>query len=562
MKNSNSLKWIYKNTKKYIPAVLLVALVSAIISVGYIALAYSASMVIDIASGEIEGDVWINIILLAVLILGQIVLYVLNSNIKIRVIGKTEIYLKNKMFESLIKKEYSNLYTIHSGDILNRFTSDIDVVVGGVTGIIPSAVSLVSRLIAAFWLLIKFSPKLALGILVLGVFVGVGARIYSVFFKRLHKKVQEAQGKTRSYMQECTENVVVVKSFGALSTLSKKLESLMRQTYILKLKRNLLSNISNVSVYMIFTGGYYAVLAWGAFLVASDGISFGMLTALLSIIAQIKGPITSVSGLIPQYFSMLASAERIMELENLPDEPEAYPKEKISEIYRDMKAIKLEGVEFSYVTDTKKVLKDCDMTINRGEITALVGGSGEGKSTIFRLLLGLWRDFEGEIYIESEEKIDLTPSHRGLFAYVPQGNLILSGTIAENIRFCKEDATEEEVINAAKCADIYDFIMSLPDSFDTMLGERGLGLSEGQLQRISIARAILSGAPILLLDECTSALDEKTEQTVLHNIKELGSTALIISHRAAALEICDRIYSLENGELSLKKEVNLSKRRF
>ena len=194
------------------------------------------------------------------------------------------------------------------------------------------------------------------------------------------------------------------------------------------------------------------------------------------------------------------------------------------------------------------------MSIPKGEIVALVGPSGEGKSTIFRLLLGLWNDFSGEISIEGQENIPLTPAERGLFAYVPQGNLILSGSVAENIRFCRTDATDEEVEEAAKCADLYDFVKTLPEGFETHLGERGQGFSEGQVQRISVARAVLSGAPILLLDECTSALDEETERKLLENIKALGKTAIIISHKKAALDICDRIYRLDNGRLNEEKE--------
>ena len=195
------------------------------------------------------------------------------------------------------------------------------------------------------------------------------------------------------------------------------------------------------------------------------------------------------------------------------------------------------------------------MTLKKGTLTALVGGSGEGKSTIFRLLLGLYHPNEGTLFLKTDEKtIPIDATVRGLFAYVPQGNMILSGTIAENIRFCNLSADDEALLNAAKCADLYDFVQSLPNGFDTVIGERGLGLSEGQIQRISIARAVLSGAPILLLDECTSSLDEKTEKTVLQNIKAMTDrTVLIISHRPAALSVCDKIYRLSGGILRVEE---------
>ena len=556
MKNSKTLKWIFKNTKKYLPAVLLNAVISAVISVGYIALAYFSSYIIDIATGQKQGNIVFYIVLILLLIIMQAVLYILNSSVRVRVQGKTEMHFKRNMFLSLSRKEYARISEFHSGDILNRFTSDIDIVVSGVTGIIPSAVSLIARLAAAITVLMMYSPKLTLVILVLGVVVGAAARIYSSFFKNIHKKVQESVGKTRSFMQECAENMAVIKSFNTAPGFSLKLGDLMNESYKLKLKRNLVSNISSVAVYLIFTGGYYAALSWGAFMVSADIMTFGTLTALLSIVSQIRAPITNISGIIPQYYSALASAERIIELENLADEGKPEENTKISEIYNEMESLNLKGVTFSY-ENSHETLKCADMVVKKGEIAALIGGSGEGKSTIFRLLLGLWTKYEGEINISTPScKIPLTPNLRGLFAYVPQGNLILSGTVAENIRFCRETASDEEVYAAAKCADLYDFIMSLPDGFETRLGERGHGLSEGQVQRIAIARAVLSEAPVLLLDECTSALDDKTEKTVLENIKALNRTAIIISHRAAALDICDKIYSLDSGFLNILKGQN------
>ncbi len=553
MKNKEALKWILKNTKKYIPAVFLIAVLAAFVSVGYVALAYVARMVIDIASGAVRGDIKVYIALLAFLILMQALLFIINSNIKIRVIGKLEIHLKRDMFERLSGKEYSKISKIHSGDILNRFTSDIEVVVSSLVGIIPNAVSLAARLLAAFLVLLQFDKGLTLIILALGIVVAIAARIYSVFFKNIHKKVQESLGETRSFMQECTENMVAVKSFNSAATLGEKLKKLMGKTYKLKLKRNAISNISSVAVYILFTGGYYAALCFGAFMIG-NGLTFGELTAMLAIISQIKGPITGVSGLIPQYFSALASAERIIELENIPDEPKAKNRAEIDKIYENMKEIKFQNLSFSYAKNTREILENADMRIPKGEIVALVGPSGEGKSTIFRLLLGLWNDYEGEISIEGQNKISLTPAERGLFAYVPQGNLILSGTVAENIRFCRTDAADSEVEEAAKCADLYDFVKTLPEGFETHLGERGQGFSEGQVQRISVARAVLSGAPILLLDECTSALDEETERKLLENIKALGKTAIIISHKKAALDICDRIYRLDGGRLTEEKK--------
>lgn len=548
MKNKSALNWIFKNTKKYLPAVLLMTLFSALISVGYIVLAYISSFVLDIATGDKEGNIRFYIALLFLLILMQATLYVVISSLRVRVSGKTEMHLKSALLTAITTKEYAGVSRFHSGDVLNRFTGDVGVVVAAFVGIIPNAVSLIARLVAAFVVIAAFSPKLVLVVAILGVVVALAARVYSVFYKKIHKKYQQAEGETRSYMQECTENLVAIKAFGSKNSFAAKLKEYLLNTYRIMLRRNMIGNISSVAVYILFTGGYYAALSWGAFMVSSSGMTFGTLTALLAIVSQIRAPITGVSGLIPQYFSALASAERIMELEEIPNEPRPVKKEMVQFIYANAISLNLQDVTFSY-DGVHKILQQTNMQVNKGDIVSLVGTSGEGKSTILRMLLGLYTPEKGYIYVTTDEGRHIIDSSlRGLFAYVPQGNMIFSGTIADNIRFCNEKATEEEIIAAAKCADLYDFIESLPEGLNTVLGERGTGLSEGQIQRIAIARAILSGAPILLLDECTSSLDEKTERNVLNNIKSMTDrTIIIISHRPAALALCDKVYEVQNG---------------
>ena len=545
--NSSALKWIYKNSKKHIPTVFGCALISAVTSVAYVLLAYVSSFVIDIAIGKKQGDIAFYITVLFLLILCQVALNLINSLLAARASGKLEMDFRKSIFSSIMKKEYASISKHHSGDILNRFTSDVDVIVMAVVGVIPGAVSFIARLSAALIVLISLSKSLGVAVIFVGAVIAVLIRIYSKFVKKIHKEVQEAQGHTRSYMQECTENVVVVKSFNSVGSFGKKLWDLMQKTYRLKIKRNLIGNISNSTKYLVFTGGYYAALSFGAFLISGGTLSYGSLIALLNIIQNIRRPLTQMSGLLPQYYQALASAERIMEIEELPDEKEPLASSEISDIYKNLQGIRFTDVDFSY-DGTRNILNGVNMQINKGELVALVGGSGEGKSTIFRMLLGLYPQTKGEIIAAAHQDIPLDSTLRGLFAYVPQGNLVLSGTIGENIRFCNMEAGEEDVIEAAKIADLYDFIEKLPDGFDTPVGERGLGLSEGQIQRISIARAVLCGAPILLLDECTSALDENTEKTVLSNIKAKGGiTAILISHRPAALEICDKVYAIQGG---------------
>lgn len=283
----------------------------------------------------------------------------------------------------------------------------------------------------------------------------------------------------------------------------------------------------------------------------SKDVSSRFFKLFYQITSQLRAPLQNVSGIMPQYYSALASAERLMETEEGEYDLPAVEQDKLDEISRNFRRIDVKNVTFGY--NDELILKNCNFTAEKGKITAITGESGSGKSTIFKIILGLYDQQDGEITINGDIKLDT--SLRGLFAYVPQGNMVLSGTIRENITLCHENVSEEDIIKAAKAADIYDLIMSLPDGFDTVVSERGGGLSEGQIQRISIARALLTDAPVLLLDEATSALDESTETTVLKNIREMHEkTILFVTHRNTSLKVCDKIIHVENKDFNVIKD--------
>ena len=292
-------------------------------------------------------------------------------------------------------------------------------------------------------------------------------------------------------------------------------------------------------------------MLWGADGIAKGVMTYGTLTAFLQLINQLRAPLQNVSGILPQYYSALASAERLMELEVGETDKPAVHKEKLNEVIEGFSSVELTGVDFAYKDEP--ILIGCTFSVPKGKITALTGESGSGKSTVFKLVLGLYEPQNGEITINGN--IPLDTSLRGLFAYVPQGNLVLSGSIRDNITLCNNETDEQKLIEACKAAEIYDLILSTPDGFDTELSERGAGLSEGQIQRISIARALLTDAPVLLLDEATSALDEETETKVLSNIKAMSDkTVLFVTHRNTSLKVCDRIVHVENKEFKVIKE--------
>lgn len=549
--NSQTLKWIYKRTKKFLPSVLLISVISALDALTFVALALISKDVLDVATGSGKGSVAGHGMLLFGVIFAQIVLTAAQSLLNSYTNAKLTMSMRNYLFSLVCKKKYSYISAYHSGDFLNRFTSDADVVVNSVVSIIPNIASMAAKIIGGISALIVLDARIALIILVLGISVPALGRMINRKYKALHKKSQQTEGKTRSFMQECFENIVVMKTFVSEAPFTKKLNQLMHENYRIKMKRTGVSVATHISLYSFFTVGYYTILIWGAGMISQGFITYGTLTAFLQLVSQLRAPLQNVSGIMPQYYSALASAERLMEIEKGQDDKAPVSADKLEKIKNSFSGLEVKGITFAYKDEL--ILENCSFEAEKGKITAITGESGSGKSTIFRIILGLYEPQSGEITVNGD--IPLDTSLRGLFAYVPQGNMVLSGTIRENITLCNENVSEEDLIKAAKAADIYDLISSMPQGFDTVISERGGGLSEGQIQRISIARALLTDAPVLLLDEATSALDEATETKVLSNIKELnGKTVLFVTHRNTSLKVCDKIIRVEDKKFGVIKE--------
>lgn len=552
--NRDPVKWLWYYNRKYAWAVGLLSLVSAGISGSFLLLALVSKQVLDIATGAAAGQAAWYCGALFVVLAVQAGLNILRANLQVRVMTKLEMNLRTRMFSLLLHKRYSEVKLIHSGEILNRFTSDIDVIVSGIIGLFPQLFSMLTQLIGGLAVLFTVDRAFSMVILAVGLAVLLAGRLYSGKFRYLHKEVQRTNGKVRAFLQECMENLVVIKSFVSEHPVLGHLDEYQQENYQIRKKRTAVSNVANTAVYVLFSSGYYAALVWGAFRVASGQMTFGTITALLQIINQIKAPVRNMSGLLPQYYSMLASAERLMELENLPDET---IREEITDpagFYEQMKEIRLDHGTFSY-EDGEVVLSDASLRIRKGVKLAIAGPSGAGKSTLFKLLLSLDRLQKGKLVIVTETgELPVDAGMRSLFSYVPQGNLILSGTIRENLLFGNEGVTEAAMREAARAACIAEEIEQFPAGYDSVLGERSIGLSEGQAQRLAIARALLSRAPVLLLDECTSALDPETETRLLSNLKKLeGRTILCVSHKDITIKSCEEIVWLENGKFEGEK---------
>lgn len=548
MKNKNKeLTWTLKRIKKSIPSITLIAILNSLVSLSAVVLALMSKSVIDSATGDSNTSLKSSAILLFVVLLVELASHGMSSIVNARTSGKLTISLRNYLFSSLVKKKYSKISSYHTGDILNRFTSDVQEIVSTAVSLIPSLASTATKLISAIIAMIYLNPIVAVLVVFLGFTVPFLGRFISRKYKYMHKVCQETEGQARSFLQESFANIVVIKTFISEAPIVKKLNEYMKKNYKAKIKRNLVSTSISLSLVTFFNVGYYLVLVWGAGAISKSVITYGTLTAFLQLVSQVRAPLQSISSLLPQYYSAMGSAERLMVIENIETEESSVCEEELCHIKETFKKVSIKNLAFSY--DSEIILKNCSFEFERGKITAITGESGSGKSTLFKILLGLYDPLGGGITFDDD--IPVNASTRGMFAYVPQGNMILSGTIRENITLCNPNVSEEEIIKAAKTAAIYDFIMTLPNGFDTVLSERGAGLSEGQIQRLSIARALLFDAPILLFDEATSALDEQTETTLLSNIKELpDKTVLFITHRNTSISVCDSIIHVKNKVFS------------
>lgn len=557
MKKNSALNWIVKNSRREFPGMALLAVCDALYSVCSVSMAVFSKMIIDSAVGKDRDGLIHNALFFLGVTVALIALKLLSKAIEVRVSGKLEMKYKTQLFSEILKKDYLKISEYHSGELMTRLTSDVSVISSAVTTIVPNIVSIITRLICAFAVMFYLDKLFAVLILAAGLVLFVFTRIFRGSMKKLHKEVQQTDGKVRSFMQEAIESLLVIKIFGVNGKMKEKSEALQTDNYNAKIRRNRWSIFANLGFSVAFSFGYLFALVWSAAKLYAGSFTFGTLTAIIQLINQVQMPFTSLSGIVPQYYSAIASAERIIEIESLSSSKAVNDSSvNTKELYDKLETISFRNVSFSYDRDV--VIDNASFDIAKNDFIMISGISGIGKSTLFKLLLGVIPVDSGEIHIVSGgREYGIDKYIRPMFAYVPQGNMLFSGTIRENLKFVNGNATDEEIMKAAAvcCAD--SFISELPDGLDTVLLENGQGLSEGQIQRLAIARAVLTGAPVLLLDEATSALDEATEKQLLSNIRDLKEkTCIIISHKAAAYEICNKELKISDKKIVVG---NLSK---
>lgn len=550
----STLKWIYSICKSERFKVYILILTNSLHGILTIVFAGFSKKIIDAATIDksFERVVYYALMFLGVIIF-QMVLTLISRSTSERCKAKIEWLLKQYMLKTIMKKDYASVSKYHTGELQNRMFNDVTVISDGFTTILPSVLFFLVKLISAFAYLVVIDRIFAVVFLVGGVAVFLCTQVFRKTLKRLHKDVQQTEGKTRSFIQEAVTSLLVVKSFSVEKKIADTADDLQADNYKAKMKRRFFGIAANAGISFVFSLGYVFALAFGAYRLL-HGVSYGTITAMLQLVNQIQSPFAALSGVMPKYFSLVASAERLMEIDSLSDETsENNVISNPLETYEKLNSINFNNISFSYDRDV--ILDNTSLKVNKGDFIAIMGISGIGKSTLLKLLLGVFKVSRGNIELElDDEKIEVDNKTRKMFSYVPQGNFLLSGTIRENITFINDDVTDEEIEEAIRisCADA--FISELPDRLETVIGERGIGLSEGQLQRLAIARSLLSKAPVILLDEATSALDEETEKRFLTNLKMLDNkTCIIVSHKKAALEICNKYVQIIDSKIVVEE---------
>ena len=547
-----SIDWIKPDIGSFLPGLAVILLINILGALMLVSTAIASKHMVDYAVAGQLNMVGLAAAIFAGLIILTLLMRVGEALLSVRISESFSNVMRQRFFKRLLETEALPLSSYHSGDLLTRLTSDVNKITNCLVSVIPSMVALGVQLIASFLTLMYFEPKLAILAFMLGPFTLIFSRIWGRKLKYLHVKVQESESSYRSYIQEAIQNFIIIKSFRLEQHNQDTLQGLHGHRMEWILKRNRVTLAANNIMAVGYWVGYFLAFGWGAVRLSQQAISFGTMTAFLQLVQQVQAPFLGLARTFPQIIAMVASAGRLMELETMSMEKKTDQVpccEKVGVSFR--------GVSF-YYPDGKLILDNVTTEISPGQLVVLVGSSGGGKTTLIRLLLALLRPSEGTVCFTDSVGgcYEATAATRDWVTYVPQGNTLFSGTIANNLRSGKTDATPQEMEKATRAASAWSFINELPDGLDTIIGERGHGLSEGQAQRIAIARAFLKKAPVMILDEATSALDTETELNVLRAIKNLDyhCTCLVITHRLTAIRICSRVLRIQEGKLIEEKQ--------
>lgn len=535
------LKWLWQAWRgNQLQAVLNASI--GLFSVGVsLAQVWAVKHAIDVASGTLKGSIYWSVAIIAMFILCDFALNISGIWIK-NILGiKAQNKMQQRILDRILRSQWHGRESHHSGDVLNRLEFDVNNVVTFLTETIPNTLSVIAMFLGAFFYL--FSMDKILAVIVIAIFPMFLAvsKIYVGQMRRLTRKVRDSDSKVQSVLQETIQNRMLIKTLESDDVMVDRLEntqSELRQNVVKRTKFNIFSNFI---VNFGFAFGYLFAFLWAALRMSLHTLTFGGMTAFLQLVNKIQTPARSLTKLVPDFVSVFTAVERLMELEEDPLEEQGEPIEMKSPC-----GIRLENVSYGYSDKDGNVIDNLNFDFTPGSCTAILGETGAGKTTLIRLILALLQPQSGSVSIYNKVgSQELSPCHRCNFVYVPQGNTLMSGTIRDNIRLGRLNATDEEIHEALhqSCA---DFVEDLPDGLNTLCSEQGGGLSEGQAQRIAIARSLLRDRSIMLFDEATSALDPDTERQLLHNILAChDKTVIFITHRPAVMNYCDQMLKIE-----------------
>ena len=532
------LRWIWTASRGVRGHILLCTLIGCLSVACSLVFVLFSKNAIDIATGIREGQLLCYGIGMALLVLFEIALHAIDNWVANRLDVEMRNGFRSRFFGLMLQSEWQGKERYHSGDVLNRMVQDLSSVVSLITTTLPFAVITVVQLVASFCLLYSMDRTLAIVLVLILPFFSLLSKFYVNRMRRMTKAVRESESHIHSVMQESLQHKTIVKTLEQSAGMMQRLARWQEKLFGEVIERTRFSVLSRGLVSMGFSAGYLTAFLWGVFSIQDGAITFGVMTAFLQLVGRIQRPLADLARLIPSFVNALTSAERLMELEELPMEPVGNPIRMES-----VAGVRFSDVSFMYADGEEEVLTHLNEDFAPGSMTAVLGETGAGKTTLIRLILALVRPSAGRVTLyDAECEVEVSPQTRSNLVYVPQGNTLFSGTIRENLLLGRPDATDEELWEVLRVA-CAEFVLSLPNGLDTVCGEQGGGLSEGQAQRIAIARSLLRPGSVLLFDEATSALDTDTERRLLERLAEARGkrTVIFITHRPSVLEYCDRV---------------------
>ena len=560
-------KWIWQYGKRYWKSMVVYTLLGIAGSGVSLVSSFISKDLIDIITGHQTGKLLSTFAAMIGFSIANILFSQASTYASTFINLKVDSEIKNDIFAKMLVTDWESLTDYHTGDLVTRWSSDASNISSGILNWIPNLVIYIFRFISALSVVLYYDPTFAL-------FALIGIPFSAILSKPLLRRMSNNNAKSAAmnakmygFNQETFSNIQTIKAFDLIHFYIERLKSLQKEYIQMRMDFQKMSMLTSILMTLIGFIVSYSCYGWGIYRVWSNAITYGTMTMFLSLSGTLTSSVNSLAGLVPSAVSLTISAGRLMDIVEMPQEDYSHDDQVIA-FEKDHRAegigIAMQDLSYSYNTGTE-VFRNASMEAYPHEIVALVGPSGEGKTTMLRLILSLLQPSGGSYHVcagdNHRTQIEMSPSTRKLFSYVPQGNTMFSGTIAENMRNVKPDATDEEIIHALQLACAWDFVEKLPDGIQSMVKERGGGFSEGQAQRLSIARALLRHSPILLLDEATSALDVATERKVLKNIMQdtYPRTCIVTTHRPTVLNICTRVYAIREKKCEVLKDEEIEK---